>query len=259
MARKDKNRKLGTKIIISFVLLICFYAYLKPNAQLYFDFIYSRLAFIINKPVEKTNNFINTISSALKTGKEIEKLRQEILNLRIENHGLRYVFNENKTLKHQLNFSKHDLKILTTEVLSATQNNFDNSIFIKTTLNNMEFSIGAPAISQGSLVGRIFSISDNTARIALVTNPDSRIAGFFEKTGEKAIIIGLGHGQLEAIFTQNIEKISEGELFYSLKTEQIPSNIPIAKVEKISQGKIFLRPLFDQKQIRIISVISTKN
>lgn len=124
--------------------------------------------------------------------------------------------------------------------------------------------MGEAVIFNDNLVGKIVEVSEKASNIQLLTDPDSKVAGFSQGLGGKAKGIILGQFGTDIIMDKILheEKISVGDLVYSEGIEGfLPRGLVLGRVTKIldnqnadfKQAKV--QNIFDVGDLDLVFVI----
>lgn len=183
----------------------------------------------------------------------IEKVIQPSLEeLILENENLRKLME----LKQRKNFSK----VIYANAKSISPWVFPSQIiFDKGTTSGVKTGM-AVISSDGSLIGRVVSVSEQTSTCITLYHPDNKVSVIVSKTGELAIIEGISlsslYPYLRIRFLPPECKASTGDIVEtSGLTKLFPSSIRVGKILKISfsstepvaQGLI--KPFFTNENI----------
>ena len=71
--------------------------------------------------------------------------------------------------------------------------------------------LGAAVVHVSGVVGRVTELYATTALVTLLTDPESRVAGFVERSRETGLLVGQGHGSCEFIYLDADADIKEGD------------------------------------------------
>lgn len=171
---------------------------------------------------------------------ENDEIKKDLARLETENNMLQEYKIENETLRKTLNLQKsnEDLQIVTCEVVGRSIKEWYKAISInKGSSDGIKENM--PAITYKGFVGRVTSVTNNTAEVTLITDSKyGAIAALAKEIRYPGIVIG------------------EDDGFNKLKMIQIPSDAPIQKgFEIITSG------LGDMvyKNLKIGKVKSIKN
>jgi rod shape-determining protein MreC len=72
--------------------------------------------------------------------------------------------------------------------------------------------IGTVALDAGGVVGRVIEHTAGTATLLLITDTDSRIAAYVERSREKGLLVGLGQNRCELIYLDADSSVIEGDV-----------------------------------------------
>ncbi len=124
--------------------------------------------------------------------------------------------------------------------------------------------VGEVVVFNENLIGRIVSISENASNVALLTDPDSKVAAFSQGSEGRAKGILLGQFATDIIFDKILheEKINIGDLVYSEGTEgYLPRGLVLGKVTQVieQQNELFkkakVQSIFDISDLELVFVI----
>jgi len=206
---------------------------------------------LISGPVAVVSSIGRKIKTAVVLVGTIGELSSENVALRTEKNQLlselarlKNIENENSQLKKDLKFSQEqtELDLLPATIINYSPINSYQSIVINQGKANGVVENQA-VVSGGFLVGKIKSVSDNTAEVWLLSNRSLLTPVVL--TGSN--ITGILKGGIRGLVIENIPidtKITKGELVVTSSLEQLyPAGIAVGWVEElISQDEeIFIR------------------
>ncbi|KKS34258.1 MAG: Cell shape-determining protein MreC [Parcubacteria group bacterium GW2011_GWC2_42_12] len=206
---------------------------------------------------------------------ELKEARATINRLIAENVELKFLKEENLTLRKQLNFlAKSGERYLMANIISRGELEGDvansRSVVIDKGLRDGLFAglavvsfVGPGDSSQGVIIGKIVNVKDNLAEIYLVTNKNCKLAAAIlgeEKTS------GIVTGELgltsKMEFIPQTENIKEGDLVATSGLEQnIPRGLVIGRVTKVikENNEVWqsatIEPQIDLDSLSVISVL----
>lgn len=131
--------------------------------------------------------------------------------------------------------------------------------------SNAGLKVGQPAVYKDNLLGQIVEVSPSTARVMLVSDPDSKIAAFIssQKSKSKGILLGQFGSDMLMDEILHQESIEPGDLVYSEGTEdKFPRGLVLGQVSEVmdrsnelfKQAKV--KPMFDVGNLDIVFVIT---
>ena len=130
---------------------------------------------------------------------QIADLEQLNLSLSIENQKLREFASEARRLEEILNFKEKridDYELLTAMVIARSPNNWYRGITVDKGIKDGVES-GMAVISPLGLVGKVASVSQNSAQISLITDREIAVGVILQRTRETSgIVQGIGENDL---------------------------------------------------------------
>lgn len=208
------------------------------------------------------SGFFSNISRIGTLPKENQKLQDELDRAIDEISRLSAANKENEELRQDLNFKKaNKFDTIGAEVVFFDPNNVRETITI-----NVGGSDGIEAsdvvLARGYLIGRVKEVTANTAKILLITDPESSIPATLIKSNLTGIAKGKIGGGI--IFDQvpQSEKVNIGDI---ISTSGLgggfPKGLIIGEIESVQQisGSIFqaigVRPMINPEKLLNVIVI----
>lgn len=123
---------------------------------------------------------------------------------------------------------------------------------------------GEAVVFNDNYIGKIIQVSEKSANIQLLSDPDSKVAAFSQglETHAKGILIGQFGSEILMDKILHEEKINEGDLVYSEGTEGfLPRGLILGRVVQVleqptqvfKQAKV--KPVFDIRDLELVFVI----
>lgn len=204
---------------------------------------------------QRTSGTFSGIFNLGKVQKENAELKDNINKLRAEVAQLSEAKKENESLKRDLGFiQKTNFTYEPAEVIAFDPSNLRSAITVnKGTENGL--AAGMAVISDGFMVGRISEITPKTAKVQLITDPNSAIPVTIQDTNTNGITKGeIGYGL-------SMEKIPQGDqakegatVITSGLGGEIPRGLILGTIEKILRQE---NSLFVSASIRPSANLST--
>ena len=177
----------------------------------YFTDITSYVLEIVGLPINSINKAVNQINSLI-------FIYSNNKNLSIENKELykwkdlaQKLLVENEELKKLLNgINNIPNNFITAKVISNSSGSYIKTITINVGTKH-GISIGNAVINNWGMVGRIIEVGKKSARVLLVTDINSQIPVYFEKSKHKAIIIGNNSDLLQVKYLKPRVKLVDKE------------------------------------------------
>jgi len=198
---------------------------------------------------------------------QVKLLEAENSQLSMENQSLQEYKQESFRLRKMLNFDnanreKYDL--LPAHLIARSPNNWYECITIDRG-SRQGVKKGMPVISPNGLVGRVGSVSENSAQVSLITDREMAVGAIIQKTREtNGIVEGLGDSnQLRMINIPYYSKISEGDrIISSGLSATYPPGINIGTVTKVTREPngllqvAMIKPAVDFNKLEEVFVIT---
>jgi len=251
-------------IIISFILLIS--SFVIPSSfsgvKTKSVDIFSPLISFIGKPFQVVSDNISSVSG-------VASLRAENANLKSENIRLKEWYQtalmlqaENQSLQKLLNVKVNTHQnYITTRVLSD-----NNANFVKTILISSGKSEGVKknqaVLSGEGMIGRVIEAGENSARILLLTDVNSRLPIMIEGTNQKAILQGTNDDNpILKHLPNEINVLNEARIVTSGDGGLFPASLPVGRLIKNDTGyAVKLYGEIDKISfVRVVDTTSPKN
>ncbi len=164
-------------------------------------------------------------------GRNAELLRreQQIADIERENAALRKLVGLKERLK---------LKAIAAGVIGVGPSNFENSIFIdRGTAEGIRKNM--PVLGGEGLVGRVVEASAHSARVTLLIDPSTSVAGRLDRSGETGVLQGNGKGELSfELFDPEADVLIGDRVVTSGYDRSLyPAGIPIGSVASFAPPK----------------------
>jgi len=195
----------------------------------------------------------------------------------------RFAAQENKALKEQVGklLSENATlrkKLAETEVLVSQEKHLDPSTYnllparpiglgryLKIDKGETSgIKVGQAVVFEGNYVGKVVTVSPASSNIQLLTDPDSKVAGFSQNKEGKGKGIILGQFGTEILMDKILheEKVAEDDLVYSEGLEGfLPRGLILGRVSQVleRENEVFkqakLQPIFDVRDLELVFVI----
>ncbi len=171
---------------------------------------------------------------------QIKVLEAKNSQLSLENQSLQEYKQESFRLRKMLNFdnaNRENYDLLPAHLIARSPNNWYECITIDRGARQ-GVQKGMPVISPHGLVGRVGSVSENSAQVSLITDREMAVGAIIQKTREtNGIVEGLGDSnELRMINIPYYSKINEGDrIISSGLSATYPTGINIGTVTKVSR------------------------
>jgi rod shape-determining protein MreC len=168
---------------------------------------------------------------------ENEELREQIAALEAEVEEAENLRNRIIELEEILGVSPPDeLETVTAQVLAGAVTEFDYVRLIDKGRSD-GITVDMPVIDEGGLVGRVISVTENSARVRLIVDPTFSVAVRAERTGETGIVTGRGSGPMILEMFNTDASLSEGDRLVTADG-RFPAGISVAVVSEDAQAEV---------------------
>jgi rod shape-determining protein MreC len=129
-----------------------------------------------------------------------------------------------------------DLDTITARVLAVGVSEFDHIRVIDKGRSD-GITVDMPVVDEGGLVGRVVAVTDDVARIRLITDPTMRVAVRVERTGETGVLTGRGTGAMQLEIFNTDAAVVEGDLLVTADG-RFPAGIPVAVIAEAARSEV---------------------
>lgn len=249
-------------ILVSLSLLILildlFQILRLPNKFL--SFLTNPISFGLYQTNQKLSRQFYSVFLARKAGQENKALKEQIGQLLSENANLRKKLAETEALLSQ---DKH-LNPAVYNLIPARPIGIGRYLKIDQGLVS-GIALGQAAVYSGNFLGKIVQVSEKSANIQLLSDPDSKVAAFSQglQGRSKGVLFGQFGTDILMDKILHEEKINVGDLVYSEGTEgNLPRGLILGRVTKVLEqpSQVFkqakVTPNFDIGDLELVFVIA---
>ena len=269
MTLKDFIQKNRPTVIFSFSMifsLICLSTNITEQLKtirsffVYFlYFTYKPIYEVIDYPIRITNKFI-VIPYLYEENLKLKDLlkKKYLKNLQIEELNQKYL--REIYLDEILKNSKY--KFIDSKVIFRDYQNWYDYCTINIPQNYETVKEDMPVITNPEpdkfyLVGRIWTIEKNIAKVLLITNPLSAVAVKIKNKNVEGVVLGSGSVDLIMDYVLEEDDIRIGDIIVTSGLNNIPENIEVGEVTKIERSTT---PGFKKATIKLkFNINSLKN
>jgi len=199
--------------------------------------------------------------------REVSVLHQEVVALATDKAHYQEVLAENEKLRQQLDFSSNNSFTTILANVIAKEGSFiaeENRDLIIDKGHRSGLSEGLAVLSDGGVViGKVVSVSEESARICLTTTPGCKLAVALQN---EAHTQGLSDGRLgltiEMNYIPQLEKITQGDIVItSGLSSEIPRGLVVGKVVDVESESnevwqsAVIEPIVNFNNLTIVSVV----
>jgi len=217
--------------------------------------IISPALIILSEPFRQVAAMTNSVTG-------LSELRAENAQLRAENVRLREWYQtalmleaENQSLQALLNVKPDPAhRFITARVIGDSGNAFVKSAIVSAGQND-HVQKGQAVLSGDGLVGRIIEAGNNSARVLLLTDVNSRVPVLVEGSRQKAILSGMNNDLPTLKYLPEDSDIREGmRIITSGNGGMFMSGLPVGTVV-IKDGQPFVKPFADISRITHVRIV----
>jgi rod shape-determining protein MreC len=191
-----------------------------------------------------------------------EKLERDVNLLRLRLFDLRELSQENGRLKNLLNFKqKSPFRLVAVRVIGRSPDSWSSSVIIdKGKYNGIKS--GLVVISSQGLVGSVVEVSDNTAKVLLINDPNQGVSAIVQRSRQEGLVNGTLGTNLIMRYLPEDADIAVGDIIVTSELSQIfPKGLLVGRI--VNLGREFsglnryaiVKPAVDLASIEELLVI----
>ena len=224
--------------------------------------VLSPVGMVVTNVGSRITGIFTGISNIHNLQKENSRLKNELNSSLAEIARLSESQKENESLKKDLKFKEeNNLQLVTAYVVFFDPSNIRDSITINIGTDD-GIKEGNVAVSEGFLIGKVHDVTAKTAKIILISDPDSAVPVNVVGSNVSGILKGkIGNGLTLDQVPQS-DKISSGDMLVTSGLGgQYQKGLLVGKVDSIQQisGSIFqaieVRPMVNLDNLQRVMVI----
>ena len=97
---------------------------------------------------------------------------------------------------------------------------------------------GLPVVDVSGLVGQLSRVYPESSEITLVSSPEQLTPVFVERTGQRGLAAGSGHGRVELRYMPTHADIRPGDRLLTSGIDRVyPAGIPVARVSRVTRPR----------------------
>jgi rod shape-determining protein MreC len=231
--------------------------------KIFFTDISSSVLSIIGVPVSSVTQAAGKINSIIFMYSENKNLKQENVELYkwkdlghkllAENQELRRLLNTSNTVSHSF---------ITAKVISNSAGSYNKTITLNVGKKH-GVSIGSAVTNNFGMIGRVVEVGSKVSRVLLITDINSQIPVYFEKTRHNAILRGQNSDFLEVKYLKpRVYLLDKDRLITSGDGGLLPRGLVVGEYIKNLNNelnKISILPTRNWDKLSNLKVILYKN
>ena len=217
----------------------------------------------------RVSNWVSFPFRMITLSRENKQLKEEVNTLKGQARHIKEYELENERLKKLLGYQT-DNKLQGVTVVASIIGRDPGNWFGTVTLNrgiSDRVKVGCTVVSSDGLVGRVITVSNNTADVLLITDPRSGVGCILQASRTPGILEGVasGSGALNLVHLPVAQDIKKGEVVMTSGIGSLyPKEIPIGEVEssyKEPSGLFktaVVRPYVDFNRLEEVFILTGK-
>ncbi len=280
MNESSRRPWLPLLLLVLGLLLLVFHesGYLTPVENV-LHYVLDPLQRAFSSVVEATGGLFETVREVRELRAEVEELQVQVDALTVENVRLREYETGVEQYRALLNFvSEYPISAYLGadvigqeacdtfpcgEVVGTEPNPYLRYVTINVGARQ-EIEVGMPVVSSGAgLVGRVAQVGPRTAKVQLLTDPDSAVAALLQTSRVTGLVVGRPDGVLRMEYIPQEESINVGEIVLTSGLGGfVPKGLVVGQVTEVQQVDYALfqtaivRPVVDFSRLELVLVIT---
>lgn len=195
--------------------------------------------------------------------KERDELLAERARLRLDVEAARDLARENATLRALLGLrDRPGQRAIHAALLYQGHDWFTQRIMLDRGASS-GLTDGLPVIDDAGLLGQLTRVYAGSSEVTLVSSPEQLTPVYIERTGQRGLAAGTGHGRLELRYMPTQADVRVGDRLLTSGIDRVyPPALPVARITRItrSQSGPYLRvecaPLAGLDRARAVLVLA---
>lgn len=204
-----------------------------------------------------------TAAQAIDSVRELGRLRAENARLKEEQARLiqwqtvaRRLDHENQELRQVLNLAPDPkARFVTARVVGGSGGAFVRSILVAAG-NRDHVRKNQAAITGEGLIGRVTEVGERAARVLLLTDINSNVPVFVERTRERAVVHGDNSNRMVLRYLPEDMTATVGDrLVTSGHGGVFPPGLPVGVITAVKDGVVLVQPFVDSEQVEYVRLV----
>lgn len=194
------------------------------------------VAIVIGDSTRGVGQFFGTLGSLGQLSQDNKKLQTQVEEKSAEVARLKEVEHENELLRAQVGFqANQSLPLIGAHVMAYAGDNARRTIVLDRGSRD-GVAAGQAVVSSGSLIGKVERVTDGTAVVFMVSDPEFRIQAMSQTDRARGIIRGqLGTGlRLEQVAQS--DELTLNDSILTAGSDRVPKGLLIGQVENIDRS-----------------------
>lgn len=210
----------------------------------------------VAQPVATGARLIEEAGHLLALREENNRLREENARLKQWQAAALNLESENEQLRELLSYQPKDVvRYITARVVGDRGGAFVRSILIN---EGAEAGVrkGQAAVVGDGLLGRVASVGENSARVLLITDLNSRIPVMVQETRIRAVLAGDNSQTPRLVFLSANAALKKGQrIVTSGHGDVFPPGLPVGEIAEVGESGVRVRPFASEERLRFIRLV----
>jgi rod shape-determining protein MreC len=217
---------------------------------------FSKPLSFVSYPFQITTLMLHDITDFAQVQGDNLRLEQENIRLRQWYQTALLLDSENRALRELLNLRfDPTYRHIAARILADSGNTYVKSILVAVGKRDGVKKDAAVVAGEG-LIGRVVEVGDETARVLLVNDINSRVPVVVEDTGQHAIMAGTNEANPRLIHVPKESEITEGSrIITSGYGGVFPIGLPIGRMRVGKNGEMQIILFSDFDRLQIVRVL----
>jgi rod shape-determining protein MreC len=209
----------------------------------------------------ESRGFFSALGGYFTSGRQNAELRREVDQARVKMVEAQAVAEENRRLKALLGLAQQDPRPVATAAMIGSSSSSTRRFATISAGARQGVTVGMPVRSPLGLVGRVLEVGKSTARILLITDPESVVPVRRATDGMPAFASGRADGQLQVrLINLGINPLKRGDVFVTSGSGGLyRPGTPVAIVAELTRDGAVARVLSDPGATEFVAVESVWN
>ena len=210
----------------------------------------------IAQPVATGARVIDEAEQLLALRDENARLREENARLKQWQSAALNLQSENEQLRELLSYQPKDaVRYITARVVGDRGGAFVRSILINEGSDGGVKKGQAALVSDG-LLGRGASVGENSARVLLITDLNSRIPVMVQETRIRAVLAGDNSQTPRLVFLSANATVKKGQrIVTSGHGDAFPPGLPVGEITEVGESGVRVRAFASEDRLRFIRLV----
>ena len=255
-----KNRKTSTFFLsLSVGLLIA--NVFAPDLTNFVKYRIADKSVVLSEQLSEPVNFMSTQLSRIEAMWDVQKNNEMLV---AENERLLEWFqtanrldSENKALRDLLNMKDEDaMEFQSGKVLSDSATQYSHTILVQLGANDGLYK-GQGVLSHEGLIGRVIETGNETSRVLLMSDVNSRIPVTIEGSSDRAILAGTNSSDPVLDHLPESHSVAEGQKVITSGHGGIfPYGVPVGETYKTADGQLAVRPYAHPNRANYVQIVN---